>query len=445
MKESGKRDRITYAIMLALGLLFYLLPGEWLSIEDDSAGYLENSGEGVWPGYPAFLSFFRRIFPQEGFLDAVVIAQSLLAVICTFLFVLVLKKQFKLRRLECILLYVLSMLPFSIYLPESGITHQIMTEGITYAVFYLYFIMVIKGVWTLRYRWYIGSMAVAILLGLTRSQMLFLQVICLLLLIWITYKRFGKKLVVRLGACVFVLGIGVLLLFGSKIQSAAAQFNTVIMARGFYEADEEDVSLFEDDMMQEIFARTYELADENGRNYKYAKDGLYMWQDLVYDRMNIFAVQAIEEYDEKHPDARTKDSASVFFELGIKVMGKHLDRYLYHSLRLMIPSFIATVFFQIQPIYLLCHFAALFIYLFAITGSIFVKKSGGDRQVVELSAVIVGIMLIMVVMVNLLFMGLQRYMVYGMGIFYCAMYLLCRELGKYLLKGDKKLHRENLL
>lgn len=414
--------------MLLSGLCFYMLPGKWISIEDDTIAYLSPKGrEGVMPGYPAFLAFLRGILGEQYFLHGAVIIQSLLAVICTFLFVLLLKKQFKLRGIESILLYFLSMLPFSIYLPEVGITHQIMTEGITYAIFYLFFIAAIKAVWTLDYRWFLGCEAVAVLLGCIRSQLLLLQAVCLLLLLWISIKRFGKKTVGELCVCLLILTVVFGMTLGEKIQNTFTQFNTVLMTRGFYEADEADVDLFEDDMMQEIFMRTYQLADEDGKRYEYAAPGLYMWQDLVYDRMLIYVLRAVDEYDTFHAEERTRDYRSIAQELGGKVLIRHFDRYLYHSVRLMIPSFIASVFFQIKPIYLLCHLVTLFLYLSAMGMNFWVHRKKGNSNVVELMSLTLCVLICMVVTVNLLFMGLQRYVVYGMGIFYCSGYLLMRE------------------
>lgn len=466
---SKKKDIRTYGIMIILGILFYLVPGTWISIEDDSIGYLAQRGrEGVLPGYPVFLEFFRNILSEQYFMHAVVIVQSLLAVFCTLSFVMVLKKQFKLREAESVFLYILCMLPFSIYLPEVGITHQIMTEGVTYAIFYLFFIMIIKAVWTLQYRWYWGSMIVAVLLGLIRSQMLFLQVICCLLLLWIAIKKSQKGFRNKCRACLIALMLGLFLFFAayktiyaivaldiksqrvnsessvekepenaSSTRSETSQFTAIIMSRGFYEAEREDVALFDDAMMQEIFTRAYELADENKHLYQYATPGLYMWQDLVYDGMRRYAKQAIEEYDVKYPGARERDVDSIVRELGLRVLIKHFDRYLYHTVRLMIPSFIASVFFQIQPIYLLCHFVTLILYLLAIAGSIILYKKKGNKDSVELMVTTLGVIVIMVIIVNLVFMGLQRYVVYGMGIFYCAMYLLGKELLKScLLRTD---------
>lgn len=429
MNRIRNKDILTYNIMLLSGLCFYLIPGKWISIEDDTASYLYESGrEGVMPGYPAFLAFLKSILGEQYFLHGAVIIQSLLAVICTFLFVLVLKKQFKLRGIESVLLYFLSMLPFSIYLPEVGITHQIMTEGITYAIFYLFFITAIKAVWMLDYRWYLGCELIAVLLGFIRSQLLLLQAVCLLLFLWISIKKFGKKIVGKACACLLILAVILGMALGNKMKNVSMQFNTVLVARGFYEADEADVDLFKDDMMQEIFMRTYQLADEDEKRYEYATPGLYMWQDLVYDRMLTYVLQAVDEYDTFHAEERIRDYRSIAQELGGKVLIRHFDRYLYHSIRLMIPSFIASVFFQIKPIYLLCHFIALFLYLLAIGINIWVYKKGGNKEVVKMMNTTLFILISIVVMVNLLFIGLQRYVVYGMGIFYCSGYLLLREI-----------------
>lgn len=483
--EKVKIEKWAVAVMLILGALFYFIPGEWISMQGDSLPYLEERGrQGILPGYPAFLDFFRSLMGEESFLNGVVIAQSLLAIACTFLFVLILQKQFRLKGWECILLYLATMLPFSIYLPESGITHQIMTEGITYALFYLYFITVLKTVWTLKIRWYAGSVLMAYILGLIRSQMLFLQAIGLLLLIWIVFRRcqgsfFKKTLLLGMTAVA-----GVVIAFGSykliyatvafdnarileKAQESDTaevkgstilvteaentetfyisqvteekvpeQFDSVIVTRGFFEADREDVVLFEDEMMQQIFLKTYELANENECLHHHLKSGLYMWEDLVHDQMPAFVDQAVIAFDEANPGVRTRSYASIVRELGLRVMFRHFGRFLYHGIRLMMPSFIATVFFQIRPIYLLCHFVALFIYLFAILGSAWAGKHQGERSIIEFVMTTVLTMVVMVVILNLVFIGLQRYVVYGMGIFYCSMYLLIKEI--YLIARGKR-------
>ena len=132
-------------------------------------------------------------------------------------------------------------------------------------------------------------------------------------------------------------------------------------------------------------------------------------------------------YIDEHPELDL-NVRNIIQDLGSKVLFKHFDRYLYHTLRLMIPGFIAAVFFQIEPIYLLCHFIALFLYLYAIVGSAVCLKQQQNRYVPEFMLTTVCFIFIMIVTVNLMFSGLQRYVVYAMGIFYCAAYLLFKEL-----------------
>lgn len=473
-----KLDKHAICIMICLGAFFYFLPGQWISIEDDSIAYLEKGGEGVLPGYPIFLSFFRRVLGERYFLNGVVVTQSILAIICTLLFVIMLRNQFKLRGWECILLYAACMLPFSIYLPESGITHQILTEGITYSIFYLFFMAIIKAVWMVDYKWYLMSMLTAFLLGIIRSQMIFLQAICLLILLWITLKKNIGRMWHKIGICLVTLVVGMVLSLGTyraiyafaafdftqpKLKadvvnadgnegveeqeknsdgsensisgrSSNSQFVTIIMSRGFYEAEQNDADLFQDKMMRGIFMRTYELADSEGKLYNHAPSGLYMWREIVYDRMKGYALQAIAEYDSLYPGERARDTNSIVLELGLRVLFKHFNRYVYHTIRLMMPSFIATVFFQIEPIYLLCHFITLFLYIYAMAGCVVVYRNKQNRKSVEFMATVLGVLIIMVVSVNVLFIGLQRYVVYGMGIFYCALYLISKEILIILLQ-----------
>ena len=426
-----KLDKYAVCIMICLGAFFYFLPGQWISIEDDSMSYLERGGEGVLPGYPMFINLFRTVLGERHFLDGVVVAQSILAIVCTFLFVITLHKKFKLQGWECILMYIACMLPFSIYLPESGITHQIMTEGLTYALFYIYFLFLLNFVLDRKYWWGIGLVLMSLILMFIRRQLMILLLTTFAAFMYVMIRRIKvKKMAILVVSLCLGLAIAVGVCFIAALRTQVIdvqQFTSILMIRGFYEVDYEDKELFDAPEMQEIFERVYKAVDEKQYRYVYARQDLYMWKDLLCDRIGLTAYMEIWPYITEHPELDLNDR-KIIQDLGGKVLFKHFDRYLYHTLRLMIPGFIAAVFFQIEPIYLLCHFIALFLYLYAIVGSVICLKQKRNRYVPEFMLTTVCFIFIMIVAVNLMFSGLQRYVVYAMGIFYCAAYLLFKEL-----------------
>lgn len=487
MTESGierKKKYLYIGILFMLGMFFYIFAGqEWVSIQDDSVFYLKISGhEGVMPIYPLFLSTLKKIFGKDIYLNVVVILQSLLAIFCTMIFTFYIQRQFRLKNWEGILMYVGCMLPFSIYLPESGITHQILTEGLAYALFYIYFIFILQYIFSKRHLWGIVAAGMSVLMALIRSQLLCLFAITLMAFLFVVFvhnigKNMSTKIFQFLLSC--VIGVGVLFLFvllvyqiksayeyklmpiigawemeveSSEKQiaqeaqeeieileekdnikeeqvtsSSLSQFTTLLMIRGFYEVDEEDIELFETPEMQEIFMRVFQAVDEKQYRYVYARQDLYMWKDLICDRITTEAYGVIEEYLRESEQLELKRE-EIIRELGWKVLLHHFDRYLYHTVRMMIPGFISSVFFQIEPIYLLCHFITLFLYAFAVAGGIICIKKRRNARVAEAVLTTVTFIIAMVIMINLVFFGLQRYMVYAMGIFYCTFYLMAKEL-----------------
>lgn len=424
---------VEYTLFLLSGTIFYLVLGNnWISIEKDSEFYMHPTGrEGVMPLYPAFLRMMRVILGEERYLDGAVIVQSVLAIFCTMVFVLVLKRYFVLKLWEEFLLYVACMLPFSIYLPEVGITHQIMTEALAYSLFYIYFSILLVFVLDRQYRWGIALIIMSLFMMLIRSQLAILLITTFAALVYVIIRRIPdrRKAVYVAGGCLGLAIIGGgLFIAGLRSQVIdVPQLTTVLMIRGFYEADYEDKELFDTPEMQEIYERVYNAVDEKQYRYVYARQDLYMWKDLLCDRITSIAYKEIAGYMEEHPGLAVNER-KIIQTLGSTILFKHFDRYLYHTVRLMLPGFIAAVFFQVDSIYLLCHFIALFLYIYAWLGSILCLKSGGDKKAPEFMLTVAGFVLILIVTVNLVFFGMQRYVVYAMGIFYCAAYLLFGEL-----------------
>lgn len=492
MKSKLKKyeRHIQVLVLLGLGFFFYLVLGqEWISIQDDSMLYLEpRVYEGVMPIYPLFIFSLKVMFRENAYLVALVVAQSLLAIFCTLIFTLYLRRIFHLRFWETILIYLCCMLPFSIYLPESGITHQIMTEGITYALFYVYFVFLLQYVLSKKSIWLLWVTVMAFVLALTRSQLLFLFIaigiafayvqmeksrtisktkkaligitslfcgaVATLVLVMLVYKVYGLYLTYQLPTMINwgqerveeVIDNVVsepIIVKKKETTETMSQFTTLVMTRGFYEVDESDIELFELPEMKEIFMKVYKAVDEEKYRYVYARQDLYMWKDLICDKIPFIAFTEIENYLQENPQIDLEPKEAVR-ELGTKVLFHHFDRYIYHTLRMMVSGFISSVFFQIESIYLLCHIITLGLFLFAIIAGWYCNKINRSNIISTFTVVTVGSIVLQVVIVNVMFFGLQRYMVYVMGIFYCCIYILLKDICLILVEKFKNIKDASL-
>lgn len=498
-KKVFEKQWIRIMVLFVIGLVFYLCLGqEWAAIEKDSRFYLDPTmqNSGIMPIYPLFLFGIRCIFGENLYIDAAVVIQSLLAIICTMTFVLYLQNIFRMKFAETVLCYFFTMLPFSIELPRVWITHEIMTESIAYALFYIYFIFVLQYVFCQKMKWIFSAAGLAALMGLIRSQLVFLLIVTAVFWVCTEFakdkenkvsKRLIKAvmdlcvgavvtcamvfLIYQIRACYFTYAVPAIARIEqeeknslhedttdesgeeaaqkpdtetqiadsaqTKQQETMSQMTHLIVIRGFYEADEEDVGLFDTPEMQEIFRRVYAATDSLQYRYVYARQDLYMWQDLVKDKIIGVAYGEILAYLNENPDV-SLDAAQAVRELGMKVLLKHFGRYLYHTMRLMISGFISSVFFQIGRIYFLCHIVTLLLFAMDIVGVIYCMRNREDKKAAVFALVTLGFIIMMVGIINLVFIGLQRYMVYAMGIFYCSLYLLLKEWGLPWIKKTLK-------
>ncbi len=478
------------------GVLFFTFAGHWghLEMRDSEAFLTPGIGEGVMPIYPLYLNIVRCIF-GDWYLDAASFLQGIMAAVCLTVFVSALTTLFSIKKGEGYLLWIACLLPFSIELPNHLITNVIFAEGISYAFYYLYVLCLLYMIFRREKRWSYLSFFMALLMSLMRPQLLLLYILWAFLFICLCVVRKKKKIGAFAKSSVLgILGIlsGVILTYsvralytatldrvfikafstvekstgddakkdadgatavsvfdGSEkisLDSNTAQFGSAIIVRGFFEADAEDEKYYKTEEMKEIFRKTYQYCDEKGYSYRYARPGLYMWEDLtksyIYDEVG----RAIGDYCQETGDTTLYARQNkIKLQLGITEILVHPFRFLYHSFRLMIPGFISCVFFNIESIYLLCHIITLFLYVSAAGMAVFaIKNKKCDSNAGVFMLLVIMGCIVFVGITNLLFYGMQRYFLYQMGIFYCAYYLVFRNLCLYLSgteKGKRLLER----
>lgn len=499
--KKKQKDILFYGILFVLALVIFLFVGSREPVLfDDSGSYTKvKLIEGVMPIYPLFLLANQWLFGMEGYLQIVIIEQTLLAAVCILLFVREIKTRFQLHYWEGFLLFFLALLPYTTEMPQAMMTQVILTEGLAFSLFYLLMILFLRAVWEKSGKFLAGSFAMALLLAMLRSQLQILFGVCGVLFLYLMWNRCGKK---RIGFLIGVTGcvlIGILGVFltvslskrynafaddnmpiiqfqdperyqeilekqakkkaeqkesGNVTQVDAApsqerpvlgaQYISLIFSRGMYEADEADVRLFEDERIRGLFQVLYAAADEEQQRYVYAPKGLWMWKDIVggigsVGKTSLYA--GTDYYREKYPEYKGADFNALWNQslqtIGIALLKEHFGRFLYHTLMMLPQAFICTVFFQIQPIYLLCHLITLFLYLSALALMIWgYADRKASNQCAEFMALVLGSNLVMILIISLVFFGQQRYLVYNFGIFYIAYYVLLRELWNCRLRDS---------
>ena len=145
-----------YVSLTMISMAVFLLVGEpGYVLFDDSKTYMNinNNMEGVMPLYPLFLHGNKMLFGEDAYLYAVVAEQAVLAALCVTVFIGFVKNRFALKYWEAYVCYALALLPFTTDMPEAMTTHEILTEGIAYAVFYLFMAALLHAVWDKSWKW----------------------------------------------------------------------------------------------------------------------------------------------------------------------------------------------------------------------------------------------------------------------------------------------------
>lgn len=223
-----------------------------------------------------------------------------------------------------------------------------------------------------------------------------------------------------------------------------SQYMTLIFSRGMYEADYEDAALFQDPVVKGLFLALYEETDREQERYAYAREGLWMWKDIVGGIGKIGGTCLFtpsEYYVEYAPEVIRSEQfseirSSHLRTIGFTLIRAHFGRFLYHTLMLLPQAFISTVFFQFAPLYGFCHLVTAFLYLAALSLMVWgYADVRARREGAEMMALVLGSNVVTVLVISLVFFGQQRYLVYAFGMFYIAYYVLLRKLWNLYIRG----------
>lgn len=436
-----------YWIMLAL-LLFFggLLAVFGVQEFPDSETYIRMY-LGREPVYPLFLLVNRTVF-GGAYKLVTAILQGLLAAYSIYILVCYIRKTFGLNWLGTGFITFLFIGPH-LLTPLGAASHMVYTnsilsEGIGYSIFNLMVFFLLRLVLEEKKckKDYILSLGMALLLSLTRGQMMPMLLVwgCVAAFAVVTdkgngYKRkAGYSLIILLtvilsflarGGALFAYNAGILGVPASDLGTGTTFLTNVI-----YVSNQSDGDKIKPQQMRETFYYIQEKTEMEGWTYKTAERGIINQALHLEDSHDLIKFNHVEVFitwylDQMGIKDRTREAQmeQVAMSMMKQVLPQCFERWLSLYISLAVVGFIRTVAI-VHPV---LNWYALFIYVAAASLMLFLfwRKQRSKEALYML-------MVFLVVCANVLatamtIMCLSRYMIYNMSFFYSAGFLMLRK------------------
>lgn len=467
------RRTIAYVAMFVIGTLLLLFVSRETGyyIQNDSHTYMElGNKHGVMPLYPLFLYGMRVVFGVEAYLTWVVYVQTIFAVAASLFAVSYFEKKYKLGLLESVVCYIALLLLFNIDYIFSGTTHQILTEGLVYPLFYVYIVFLFRSIDN---KWAINTVINVLLvciLSMLRSQMKMMIVISAFVAFyywsrcWYITKKakniivaFVSAIVIAAAAFALCAGIDSVLqhvtmnivqnqngaISEDKTDSDITAANVTPVEHGvnqafdlfdgkiLYTAEETDVDLFEDKDVRLVYSIIYKAMDEEKCLYKYAEPGLNKWRSmLAFNNCSRVCSEAYTEYIDCHSEL-SGDFISYYdamSEITSVLLQHHWSDMISHIGVFYLHGVMCGVCFENEEHLVLCYLVTIVSYLFAI-GMIVMRliQKETDKRDVELLILTIILMMMLNAMVAIPLFTIRRYVCYFIGIYYALLFICLRN------------------
>lgn len=436
-----------YWIMLAL-LLFFggLLAVFGVQEFPDSETYIRMY-LGREPVYPLFLLVNRTVF-GGAYKLVTAILQGLLAAYSIYILVCYIRKTFGLNWLGTGFITFLFIGPH-LLTPLGAASHMVYTnsilsEGIGYSIFNLMVFFLLRLVLEEKKckKDYILSLGMALLLSLTRGQMM------PMLLVWGCVAAFasvvsniGKKRVVQVVLVILIttasFGIRSSLMFAYNygVKNVAAVnlgSGTTFLTNVIYSADADDGKQIQNEGIQNTFYYIQEKVEAAGWNYQAAAAGLIeqalhleeCHDAIKFNQIELFITWYLNDYQGLDGRAREVQTDEVAMTMAKEVLPQCFERWIMVYFSLAVVGFIRTV----AVIHPMLNVFALILYIISaiLMLYLFYKKRGSRGA--QCMLLVFLLVFANVLATSMTIMCLSRYMIYNMSLFYVADFLMLFEL-----------------
>lgn len=452
MRFAGNSDaKLEIAVALILlcffGYLFLAFPVVRLG---DTFQY-ENQFVTREPMYPLVIQGLRFLTPYYD--KVLVFLQNAFTAAAIFIFWRFVRKEFRLNMIYSFVVLTVLLVQYILtpLMSQSGLimTNAILTEGFAIPLFLLFIMFLLKAVWyeENRCRNQGISFAIAVVLSLTRGQMM------VLLIAWAII--FGIQCIAK-RKYIGILKIALLIVitfigrsYTTKIYNYLEQgyfvdtvsSKAMMLANVLYVSDREDGEAIRDDGLRELFYEIYDVMEENGATYRHAPKGLIdraLHCESVHEDINFnYFTPANDVYLDRTRGINASDfmllritTDEVASSLMAELLPEVLPRFVYNYITLALVGLIRTVA-VVHPV---LNWYTVFTYIAALAFCVLRFKQDKNSRAAKFMLITLLLICGTVFGTSLMIQCLSRYMIYNFPIFYISGLLMLLECYDYKKK-----------
>ncbi len=432
---------IYVGLLLAIGVVFFFFLGErGYVLERDSGVFLGDNVVYQYIVYPHFLKICQNTFGENYYLECVSFIQGLISLCISLVTTEYFRKNYKLSYAWSGLVFICTFGPYMYSLPQYVSSHSIMTEGLAFPLFYLWMLCALQIYLKKKNIWFMPLLIVTVIMAYTRTQLMLFFIIYFLIVIErvvaFIYKKINvdrrkkfNKLCILISIIGIVLGIKVFLLFIEH--NVYSQMTDAVAGRVFCTVEQADAELFEG-RKRDLFLGAYDEIERMESRQCYFRTGIRRWEDIV-DATNENTKMLPIIIRTYYPEVEMLELNDIKGEMTYVMLLEHWDDYLVMTGSLLLQSLVVSIFVHPEFAYIPGYIIAILLYIWGIVSVIWGKKKYHIDNKCAFPLMITFLVIFsMSLITNILFMGLQRYVVYPFGYFYISMIILyCEIIKKY--------------
>lgn len=434
MRSSKSRfvsNLILWMSVILVGILFFFILGEaGPVIEKDSGVFIEPveifTGYG-YVIYPQFIRLCKSIFGSEKYLYVVFIVQSSLACATSIVTTAYIRKKYIHSNLLCFAVFIASFGPYLYTLPQYVASHGILTEGLAFPLFNIWMLFALDFINEDKKIDYVLIILISIVMALTRTQLMLMFIIDAAIILWKLLPCFIRKLKQKTGKafCLYItIGVIGLIVVGTICfmflvkRNIIPQMTDAVSGRAICAISEEDVRTHSD-IEKGLFEKVLQFTDENQTRNEYFRRGIRRWEDIV-TATNINTKELHRIIRDCYPEADARIINEIKGKLAYDLLMKHPGEYIEMTVSLLVQSLVVAIFFHPDQAYILGYIVAFVLYVLAIILCYIAKKMKVEKKYINVLVMTLGDIVLLCGITNVLFIGLQRYVVYVFGWYYIS-------------------------